>query len=59
MFCNKTNADGVSLHQFPADESVYGRWLTKLYLGQFSRRKKAQRGIRSTLFLFQCVTWGI
>ena len=22
MFCNKTNADGVSLHQFPADESV-------------------------------------
>ena len=22
MFCNKTNADGVGLHQFPADESV-------------------------------------
>ena len=22
MFCNKTNADGVSLHQFPADENV-------------------------------------
>ena len=37
------------------DQSVYGGWLTKLQLGQFSRRKKAQRGIRSTLYLFQCV----
>ena len=27
MFCNKTNADGVSLHQFPADESVRRQWL--------------------------------
>ena len=27
MFCNKTNADGVSLHQFPADEIVRRQWL--------------------------------
>ena len=27
MFCNKTNADGVSLHQFPADESVRRQWI--------------------------------
>ncbi|XP_068756296.1 uncharacterized protein [Montipora capricornis] len=27
MFCNKTNADGVSLHQFPADESVRQKWI--------------------------------
>ena len=27
MFCNKTNADGVSLHQFPADESVRRKWI--------------------------------
>ena len=28
MFCgNKTNADGVSLHQFPVDESVRRQWI--------------------------------
>ena len=27
MFSNKTNADGVSLYQFPADESVRRQWL--------------------------------
>ena len=27
MFCNKTNADGVSLHQFPADESLGRQWI--------------------------------
>ena len=27
MFCNKTNADGVSLHQFPADESLRRQWI--------------------------------
>ena len=27
MFCNKTNAEGVSLHQFPADESVRRQWI--------------------------------
>ena len=27
MFCNKTNADGVSLHQFPADENVRRQWI--------------------------------
>ena len=27
MFCNKTNADGVSLHQFPADENVRQQWI--------------------------------
>ena len=36
--------------------SVYGEWLTKLHLGQFCERKKAQRGVRSTLCLFQYVT---
>ena len=41
------------------NRSVYGRWLTKLQLGPFSRRKKAQRGIPSTLYLFQCVIWGV
>ena len=28
MFCgNKTNADGLSLHQFPADESARRQWI--------------------------------
>ncbi|KAK2552510.1 hypothetical protein P5673_026350 [Acropora cervicornis] len=27
MFCNKTNADRVSLHQLPADESVRLQWI--------------------------------
>ena len=26
-FCNKTNADGVSLHQFPADDNVRRQWI--------------------------------
>ena len=33
------------------NRSVYGQWPTKLNLGQFSRWKKAQRGVRSTLCL--------
>ena len=27
MFCNKTNVDGVSPHQFPADKSVWRQWI--------------------------------
>ena len=27
IFCKKTNADGLSLHQFPADKSVRRQWL--------------------------------
>ena len=41
------------------NRSVYGGWLAKQHLRQFSRRKKAQRGIRNILYLFQCVTRGI
>ena len=41
------------------NRSLYGGWLMKLHLGQFFGRKKAQRSIRSTLYLFQCVTWRI
>ena len=26
MFCNKTNADGVSLHQFPKDRNLSRKW---------------------------------
>ena len=26
MFCNKTNEDGVSLHQFPKDASLCQKW---------------------------------
>ena len=36
------------------NRSVYGGWLTKLHVGQFSWRKKAQRGIRSTLYVSIC-----
>ena len=28
MFCNKTNADGVSLHQFPKDSNLSRKWTT-------------------------------
>ena len=41
------------------NRSFYGGWLMKLHSGEFSRRKKVQRGIRNTLYLFQCVTPGI
>ena len=34
---------------------AFSRRLTKLQLGPFFRRKKAQRGIPSILYLFQCV----
>ena len=27
MFCNKTNADGVSLHKFPTDETRRRQWI--------------------------------
>ena len=27
LFFNKTNADGVSVHQFPADEIVRLQWI--------------------------------
>lgn len=28
MFCNKTNADGVSLHQFPTEDNVRRQWIS-------------------------------
>ena len=27
MFCNNTNRDGVSLHQFPTDEPFWPQWI--------------------------------
>ena len=27
MFCNNTNDNGVSLHQFPKDEKVRQKWI--------------------------------
>ena len=27
MFCNNTNRDGVSLHQFPTDEPLWRQWI--------------------------------
>lgn len=27
MFCDKTNEDGVSLHQFPSDKKVCDKWI--------------------------------
>ena len=27
MFCNNTNRDGVSLHQFPTDEPFWRQWI--------------------------------
>ena len=27
MFCNNTNDNGVSLHQFPKDEKVGQKWI--------------------------------
>lgn len=28
MFCDKTNADGVSLHQFPKEENLRRQWIS-------------------------------
>lgn len=28
MFCNKTNADGVTLHQFPKEERIRRQWIS-------------------------------
>ena len=35
--CDKTNADGVSLHQFPTDENIW-KWI------QFALRKRDAKG---------------
>ena len=42
MFCNKTNADGVSLHQFPADDNVRRQWIA------FVRTKREPRQVPVT-----------
>ena len=28
MFCNKTNSDGVTMHQFPTDEKFHRQWIS-------------------------------
>ena len=38
MFCNKTNADGVSLHQFPKDRNLSRKWTSFVIINETQRR---------------------
>lgn len=41
MFCNKTNADGVTLHQFPKNEKIRRQWIS------FVQQKRDPSGWRA------------
>ena len=54
MFCNKTNADGVSLHKFPTDETRRRQWIAFVLAKRDDNWRQGSGHICSSHFSADC-----